>query len=140
MPSGSLDAAASKVSFSLFGVELNAAVGNWLAASTLRSWLTVAVPPRLSVTVSVTGYVPAAAKVWVACTPVPVVVSPKSQAQLTSVPSGSLEAAALKVASRSVALELNSAVGNWFGGSTASTLCCTWLVAPWSSVTTRVTV
>jgi hypothetical protein len=45
----------------------------------------VLVTPAVVVTVSLTGYVPIAAYAWLACTPTPVVPSPKFHEKLTMV-------------------------------------------------------
>ena len=60
VPSGSFEPELSNDTFAPVTVDVNAAVGSWFGAWTVTSCETVPVPPLLSVTVSVTVYVPAA--------------------------------------------------------------------------------
>ena len=59
VPSGSPEPELSNDTFAPVTVDVNAAVGNWFGPWTTTSCETVPVPPVLSVTVSVTVYVPA---------------------------------------------------------------------------------
>ncbi len=82
---------------------------------------------------------PAAPYVWVGLAPVPVVVSPKSQAYEAMVPSGSLDVEVNRPVWYVLTL-VNAAVGAMFGGgSTTVTGSVTTLVPPRSSVTVSVT-
>src|SRR2546422_9441094 len=82
----------------------------------------VARPGRdpLSTTVRAAAYVPELAYAWVTTTPVPVVVSPKSQVYETIVPSGSYEADASNVTVAPGVAGFGVAVNDATGGRFAS--------------------
>ena len=63
-----------------FAPAVKAAVGSWFGIVTTTCLVVEAVAPRLSVTVSETGYEPLVAYVWDATTPDPLVPSPKFHA------------------------------------------------------------
>jgi hypothetical protein len=61
--------------------------------------------------------VPADSYVWLAVAPVPDAPSPKVHAYDASVPSGSDEPDASNDAARSETVDVNAAVGSWFGAA-----------------------
>ena len=90
-------------------------------AVTVTVWVFVAVPPRLSVTVSVTVKCRLPAYVWLGVAVVlSVFPSPKSQAYDATVPSGSDDAVPSNWQASSVQLLVNDAAGGWFGGPAAA--------------------
>jgi hypothetical protein len=82
-----------------------------VGTETVTDRVVVAVPPRLSVTVSVIVYVPAAAYVCDAVAPEPVVPSPKFQAYEAMLPSESVDALASAVQLSPPQLAVKAAVG-----------------------------
>ena len=87
------------------------------AGWTTRSRYLVPVNPSLSVTLSVTLYVPGAGYGWVVMTPVPIVESPKSQRYATIVPSRSSEADASKLTFAPTVAGFGAAVNVAIGGA-----------------------
>src|SRR3990172_11106996 len=100
VPSRSVEAAASKITgtpgFTARGVAVNAATGPAFTSTVPEARL---VREPLSVTVTVTTYVPEAGYWWMTGLPEPRFPSPKSQSEETMNPSGSMEAEASKVRS-----------------------------------------
>ncbi len=120
------------------------AVGGRLAggvAQTVTVCDAVALPPRPSLTVSVTVKVPGVANAWPTCAPAPSMPSPKLHANDSGSPSGSVEADASKdtVASTSdeVVDAVKFAVGGRFGCAPTMTSCANSVEAPRLSVTVR---
>ena len=112
-----------------------------VGAVTVTDAVLVAVPPRLSVTVSPIVYVPSAGNVYDDVTPDPVPLGPNVHAYPVIDPSGSLDpdAFTLTVRPSTPTDEVNAAVGSTFGAAKLPVLASD-AVAPSSSVTVRVTV
>ena len=121
-------------------VQLNvkAAVGGWFGTATVTVLDVLPVTPWLSVTLRVTVYVPPAAYACDGFWEVAVAPSPKVQLYAAIEPSGSL-LVLVKLHVKAVQLDVKAAVGGWFGAATATDLEVL-PVAPWLSVTLRVTV
>ena len=94
--------------------------GGGVSSATVTERVVVAVAPSSSVTVRVTGYVPATPKVCDAVTPVAVPPSPKVQAYERTVPSGSVEPDPSTATDSPLGVAVAAAVGARFGagGST----------------------
>src|SRR5437016_9461198 len=137
MPSGSV-LVLVKEHASAVQLDVNAAVGGVLGGATVMLCDVEPVPARLSVTVRLTVYVPAAAYVWDGFATVAVAPSPKLQLHPTTVPSGSVLVLVKEHASP-VQVCVNAAVGGGLGGVTAM-LCDVEPVLLLSSVTVRLTV
>src|SRR3990172_8334761 len=97
VPSRSVEAAASKITgtpgFTARGVAVNAATGPAFTSTVPEARL---VREPLSVTVTVTTYVPEAGYWWMTGLPEPRFPSPKSQSEETMNPSGSMDREASK--------------------------------------------
>src|SRR5436190_14623934 len=106
--------------------------------TTVTDFIKMLVSPSSSLAVNATLYVPGWANEWLTVTPLSAEESPKSQPHPTTEPSGSVDVEPSNVQSRYVQVAVNAAVGGTFG-TTICTTCEEVPVAPWSSVTVRLT-
>src|SRR5207249_11895394 len=100
---------------------VNAAVGGWFGGATVTVLEVLPVAPWLSVTVTVTVYVPPAAYVWAGFCDVAVFPSPKLQLQAVICPSASV-LPSVNAQLSAQQLVVNPAVGGLFAATVTPAL------------------